>query len=187
MQNVALGEQPGGDHEEQPFAVGLRIEPALGQQGAQSRKVIAGGLLAEVVNETVGQEAAGAEQAADHVPALVVAEATYLGAGVADHVHLGAELEHLAILVLLALKHERIVLADDRLKVVADAGAVALEQRVQPVLNTRPRIPSYGCGMSSKRIHGARDLNGDDRISARHDQRTSQATCQEYLRTTSNA
>ncbi len=78
------------------------------------------------------------------MPVVIVRVAGDLRAGVAHHVHLGAEFEHLAILVLTAIEHGRIVLAHERLETVADAGPIALEQLVQPFLHPRTRPPSCG-------------------------------------------
>ena len=71
MHQVAFCKQAGNDREKQPFASRAQMELAFGQKNLQPFEIFARRVLAEIVDETIRQEAAGAEQAADLLPAFV--------------------------------------------------------------------------------------------------------------------
>src|SRR5262249_23545260 len=72
MKKVPLGKKTRNDDEEQALPVGAQLEPPFGQKDLQALEVFVRRLLAEVVYETVGEKAAGAEQSADPLTPLVI-------------------------------------------------------------------------------------------------------------------
>src|SRR5579863_398243 len=72
MKKITLREKPRQDHEEQPFAVRAQIEPAFGQKEFKPLEIFACRRFAEIVDETVRQETAGAKQGANSLPPVII-------------------------------------------------------------------------------------------------------------------